>query len=315
MQNNKFKSPLLQSAAVIAAVVVLILTVGSSGSSSAGGGIVALFAGIGNTILFAIGMGIALTLSIAILIGIFLAAVAMVDKNEATKMYEGLKKNFAALLLALSCSSCNDNNATNGITEEEYEAMKEELAQVQGKNSQLQQKLETIVSDNTVLQASVSSLGTDNTALKLKIENLSTTVQELQESETKINELVAELSKKVDEGNDQQLKEQISQLGQLQADTKKEIEAIGARLAEVESNSKEEASAEVASTTAGIFSYIESEADQALFTEKIEEAIILEMTYAQIDEHLTESLPAELDKIIKDHPSLTKDYIRSARRD
>jgi DNA repair exonuclease SbcCD ATPase subunit len=320
MQNNKFKAPLLQSAAVLAAVVVLVLIVGSSGSSSAGGGIVALFSGIGNGILFAIGMGIALAISIAILIGIFLAAVAMVDSDQATKMYEGLKKNFAASLLALSSSCDNDNNAT-GISEEEYAAMKEELAQLQGKNSQLQQQLDNVVSDNSELKTSVTSLDSDKNELKAKIDELSGTVLELQGSEKKINELVANLSKKIEASNDQDLKNQIGQLEKLQTDTKKEIEAIGTRLAEIEAISKEKAKApkpveepvEEDVTSKGIFSYIEKESDKTLFIEKVEEAVILEMTYAQIDEHLTESLPADLDQIIKDHPSLTKDYIRSVR--
>ena len=308
MQNNKFKTPLLQSAAVLAAVVVLVLIVGSSTSSSAGGGIVALFAGIGNAILFVIGMGIALSLSIAVLIGIFLAAVAMVDKDQAAQMYQGLKKNFAAGLLALSSTSFSDNNCTTGVTEEEYAAMKEELVQLQGKNSQLQNRLETVISDNTGLQNSVETLDKDNVELKTKFEDLSTTVESLQEAELKMKELLSQLSSKVEESNDQQLKDQISQLDQIQAETKKEIEAIGERLAEVESNFKQ-------TPTGGIFSYIEKEEDQALFIEKIEEALILEMTYAQIDEHLTESLPPELDAIVKDHPSLTKNYIRNLRKD
>lgn len=232
MANNNLKNPLLQSAAVIAAVVVLILVVGSSGSSSAGGGIVALFAGIGNAILFAIGMSIALALSITILIAIFLAAVAMSDKDEATKMYEGLKKNFAAILLALSCTSCNDNKATIGETEEEYEAMKDELTQLQGKNNTLQATLDTVLSDSAEMQSNISSLDTDNTILKTKVDELSGTVQALQESETKINELVA----KLEDTSDQELKDQISALEQLQTATKNEIEAIGARLAEVEVN-------------------------------------------------------------------------------
>lgn len=236
MANNNLKNPLLQSAAVIAAVVVLILVVGSSGSSSAGGGIVALFAGIGNAILFAIGMSIALALSITILIAIFLAAVAMVDKNQASEMYEGLKKNFAASLLALSCTSCNDNNATFGVTEEEYEAMKEELTLLQGKNNKLQATLDSVLSNSAQMQSNVSSLDTDNTMLKTKVDELSATVQALQESETKINELVTQLSAKLEDTNDQELKDQIGALEQLQTVTKIELEAISARLAEVETN-------------------------------------------------------------------------------
>lgn len=234
MSNNNLKSPLLQSAGIVAAVVVLILIVGSSGSSSAGGGIVALFAGLGNAILFAIGMSIAIALSITILIGIFLAAVAMSDKDEASKMYEGLKKNFAALLLALSCTSCNDNNATSGVSEEESSAMKEELATLQGKNNKLQVTLDSVLADNTEMQNIVSALDTDNATLKTKVDGLSGTVLTLQESETKINELVAQLSAKIEDTNDHELKEQISGLEQLQSSTKNEIEAIGTRLAEVE---------------------------------------------------------------------------------
>lgn len=250
MANNNLKNPLLQSAAVIAAVVVLILVVGSSGSSSAGGGIVALFAGIGNAILFAIGMSIAVALSITILIAIFLAAVAMSDKDEATKMYEGLKKNFAAILLTLSCTSCNDNKATIGVTEEEYKAMKDELTLLQGKNNTLQATLDSVLSDSAEMQSNVSSLDTDNTILKTKVDELSGTVQALQESEAKINELVAQLSAKLEDTNDQELKDQISALEQLQTATKKEIEAIGARLAEVEVNLTKAATPAKKTTTA-----------------------------------------------------------------
>jgi septal ring factor EnvC (AmiA/AmiB activator) len=238
MQNNKFKTPLLQSAAVLGAVIVLVLIVGSSGSSSAGGSVVTLFSAIGNGILFAIGMAIAVALSITILIGIFLAAVAMVDSNEAAKMYAGLKKNFAASLLALSCSSCNENNATIGVSEEEYAAMKEELAQLQTKNKQLHTSLDSVMVGNTEMQNNVSSLDADNTVLKAKVDELLTTVDDLRKSEAKINEMVAQLSAKLKESNDKELKDQINALEQLQTSTKTELETIGARLTEVETKLK-----------------------------------------------------------------------------
>ena len=113
--------------------------------------------------------------------------------------------------------------------------------------------------------------------------------QEYVTKKAKINEILCQLSEKFQ-------------------NAKKDLEDIGKRLAEVEAHFTQP-------PTPGIFTYIEEGSDQALFIEKIEEAIILEMTYAQIDEHLTESLSAELCKIIKDHPSLTKDYIRSVRKD
>jgi hypothetical protein len=47
----------------------------------------------------------------------------------------------------------------------------------------------------------------------------------------------------------------------------------------------------------------------------VEEAVSQELTYAKIDEYLTENLSPELDQIIKDHPSLTKTYIRTLKND
>ena len=58
---------------------------------------------------------------------------------------------------------------------------------------------------------------------------------------------------------------------------------------------------------------IESDDDKELFIAAVEEAVSKEMTYAQIDEFLSEQLAAELYQIIKDHPSLTKDFIRTKR--
>ena len=96
MQKNEFRGPLMQSAAVLGGVLILFAIVASSEASSAGGGILAIIFGIGNLILFFIGMAIALPISIILLIGIFLAAVAMVNPEQASQMYSDLKKKLFA---------------------------------------------------------------------------------------------------------------------------------------------------------------------------------------------------------------------------
>ena len=97
MNKNDFKGPLMQSAAVLAGVVILIVFVASSGDSgSGGGGFGSMLAGIGNLLLYIIGLGISLAVSICILIAIFLGAVAMVDSAQASQMYGDLKKNLSA---------------------------------------------------------------------------------------------------------------------------------------------------------------------------------------------------------------------------
>ena len=92
MKDNKLKSPLMQSGAVIAGVIVLFLIVASSGASSAGGGIMAVIWGIIHTIGFVVGLGIGLAFCIAVMVGIFLAAVAMTAPEQASSMYADLKK-------------------------------------------------------------------------------------------------------------------------------------------------------------------------------------------------------------------------------
>lgn len=96
MNKNDFKGPLLQSAAVLAGVVILIVFVASSGDSgSGGGGFGSMLAGIGSLLLYVIGLGASLVFSIAILIAIFLGAVAMVDSAQAAQMYGDLKKKIS----------------------------------------------------------------------------------------------------------------------------------------------------------------------------------------------------------------------------
>ena len=92
MQKNEFRGPLMQSAAVLGGVLILFAIVASSGAASSEGGVLGVIFGIGNLILFFIGMAIALPFSIALLIAIFLAAVAMVNPEQASQMYSGLKK-------------------------------------------------------------------------------------------------------------------------------------------------------------------------------------------------------------------------------
>lgn len=98
MKNNEFRSPLLKSAAIVIGAIILATIAASAGSGS-NGGILAVIAGIGHSVLFVIGLPIALGVCIAVLIGIFLAAVAMVSPELAAEMYSDLKKK-------TTCKAC-----------------------------------------------------------------------------------------------------------------------------------------------------------------------------------------------------------------
>ncbi len=87
MTNNQFTTPLLHSAVIVVLAVLLVVGLGAPG------GILALLSGIGTAFLFVFGMVLALGVSIAVLVSVFLAAVAMVDSTKAASFYSSLKKS------------------------------------------------------------------------------------------------------------------------------------------------------------------------------------------------------------------------------
>lgn len=142
MKNSKFRTPLLQSAAVLGGVIFVALIAASSGSGHEGGGFFSVLAGIGNAILFVIGLAVGLILCIALLVGIFLAAVGMVSPEQASQMYAQLKKNFALSLLAWSSS--NKSGFGNWVSEEEHNRLKQEISELRNTNSSLIQKIKEL---------------------------------------------------------------------------------------------------------------------------------------------------------------------------
>ncbi len=97
----------------------------------------------------------------------------------------------------------------------------------------------------------------------------------------------------------------------------KELELLQEKNRQLEKEVNSMAAADVTMAkipSIGIFSYIEKQ-QRGLFVKKVEEAVAQGMTNAEIDEYLQEKLPSALNAILKSHPILTKDYIRSERED
>ena len=95
---NEFRSPLLKSAAILIGAIILATIAASAGSGSHNV-ILSFIAGVGHLVLFVIGLPIALGFSIAVLIAIFLAAVAMASPEAASEMYADLKQK-------ATCKAC-----------------------------------------------------------------------------------------------------------------------------------------------------------------------------------------------------------------
>ena len=241
MQKNEFRGPLMQSAVVLGGILILFAIVASSGSNSAGGGILAIISGIGHLILFFIGMAIALPVSIILLIAIFLAAVAMVNPEQASQMYSDLKKNFSLNELLPIKQWCAAKQSETGISTEEYDRMQQEIAQLQDKNQILQKDIAEILQEKTLFRDNVSQLTEDNSALKERIAEMGVAIDHLQNSEQEIKDLVEKLTTKIEAGADQELKEQIKKLEELYGETHNKIETLVERLNSMESGLKQPA--------------------------------------------------------------------------
>lgn len=306
MNNNEFRTPLLQSGAILLAIVIIISMVPSGDGVGVGTMIAGFFSGVIKLLIFLIGITLAVGVAIAALIGVFIAAIALHSPEKAGEVWAATKQRFAGLIQESVTCSCDESKECAveevatvdiGITQEEYDQMKSTISSLQSANSQL--------------QADVTSLSGTNAKLQEDITSLTTMVDELKESETKINELIAELSSKAEEDKTTELKEKLKQLEEMATKTNQSISDIAVRLEALEEITT---SPDGDNQPSGIFSYIENESDRDLLTTKVQEGVAKELTYAQFDEFLTEELSAELDQIVKDHPSLTKDYIRSMRK-
>ncbi len=317
MGNSDFRKPLTQSAAILCGVVILIALISSS---NPGAGILAFFSGIGSLILLLIGLSIALPFSIAILVAIFLGAVYLQSREQAAEMYTDLKKNLPSIFLPLTNRwSCCSKDSNTSISQEEQNIMEQEITQLKENNVILENRIKGLDAENLAVKKNLSEITEQNSkklteitehnsTLKEQLAELNQAMTKLQDSEKELDKTISTLRAEFDQTNDSELKEQIAALQHLSTETNTNLDDIAERLAAIEIDDKQ-------APTSGIFSYIDKDADKHILIKAIQEAIAQEMTYAQIDEFLSTTLDSKLNKIVKDHPSLTKNYIRNMKRD
>lgn len=328
MGNSQFRKPLTQSAAILCSIVIIIALISSS---SPGASILAFFSGLGNLILLLIGLAIALPLSIAILVAIFLGAVSLQSREKAAEMYSGLKNNLPLITLPfIDRWLCCNKESNTSISQEEYNLMEQEITQLKEANVILETKIKELDAGNIAVNKNLSEVTKQNkkniadvsdqnikdladvteqnTALKEQLDKLSQAVIKLQGSEKELGEVITTFKAEFDEIDDSELRKQIEALELRSTETNTNIEDIAGRLTTLEKDNKQ-------APTSGIFSYIKNDSDKNVFIKVIKEALSQEMTYSQIDEFLSKNLDPELNKIVKDHPSLTKNYIRNLKKE
>ena len=345
MKRHEIQKPLVQSALVLLAVFILIGFVAGSNAHSVTGGIVSIFKGVFFSVLFAIALTLALVLSVVILIAIFLGAVALYSPDSSREMFYRLRDRTTTLYTSWSsCRSKNtqskssetdapltQENTTNIETKSsvsEFRAtpavesvpdgvkvLSEDVAAIKAELKELQKSNNSLVTSIEAIQASLAALPIDTTLEK-------TDKLELQQADlsSALNELGSKLeaADTASKDNGQIIRQHSTSLENIDkkiASYVKELADITTQIntfAEEENVQQEQ---EATSTDQHrIFSYFENQEDKDKLADLIKEAVTKEMTYAETDTFLSKSLPKKLDAIIKEHPSLTKDYIRDCRK-
>ncbi|PIE60152.1 MAG: hypothetical protein CSA32_00420 [Desulfobulbus propionicus] len=115
MKQNVMRSSLLKGGITLLSFAILVYLITTSAHGQAWDAIGMFITGIAQLILWAIGMTIGITFCLAVLFGIFLGAVAMVNKESSAAMYQALKVKlvtFSKYLIDRYTCPCRDNTLT-----------------------------------------------------------------------------------------------------------------------------------------------------------------------------------------------------------
>jgi predicted nucleic acid-binding Zn-ribbon protein len=331
MKNLELRSSLIKSGLLLGLFIFLIYAFAVDGSGGIGGTFASLFAGI----TFIIGLSIAVVVSVVVMFGVYFGILYLYDPAVSAKIFAEFKENISSVSGQLcSCSSC-------GTSETATEIPSNELQPVQSAQDELAMQLSGIGSNVDTMQNMLAELKTSLKSTQDSIEALNEKTAAIEEelgskatadaideasksltgeigavksSVQPLNDKISALEKTVSEidttaGND----ETNNAIEILQ----KNLEALKKKLAEKEAKAESDAQPVNESTDDSnhrILSYFTKKADEKKFVSLVKDSVNQDMTYAQVDEYLTSSLSKAAAKIISEHPSLTKDYIRECRQ-
>ena len=357
MKNNPLRVPLINSAVVLAVLALIVYFTVTSGHGSLWSSIGAIFILIFRLAQLAIGLGLALLVSLGVLIGIFLGAVAIFDGAAASRMYEGLRRiiltwtaplaglfksdreeKLAAALADLEQRIGREIAGQIGGLRREMTGLREELAgtiqKVAGRLSQLEaasvsrdelaEPLEAVTAATEAVAAleqglkkvedrldQVAKQAAEVDAASL-LGDLPARVEALEQAEPPAIE-IPEIPEPVDIGP---LEKQIQELG-------REIDSLREALVSLENAAPAQpAEAETADDAATapaedehrLLSYFDNPEDKRKLADLVAQTLKKDMTYAQVTEFLIREMGEEGGRVISEHPSLAKDYIRQCRR-
>lgn len=322
MKNQELQSALVKSGIILVLFIFFIYAFAVGDSGGVTGAIASIFSGI----LFLVGLTLALAVSVLVLFGIYFGILYMYNQDTCKETYEEfrVKLTSASQTLCGSCStSCSSTKEKIVPLEDEdlaplrqnQEKLGNLLSGLQESVTSLEKTLSTVSSSISSTADEISRLGEKAAETDEALETKATTTS-VDEAAKKLGGEITSLQtslSSLDTGEDttsQDLQDKMdSALSGIQeelASMKESIEGLAGQPQKQDSDEEDGAHR--------ILSYFTKKADEKKFVELVNEAVSQEMTYAQAGEFLNDSLSAAAAEVIADHPSLTKDYIRTCRQ-
>ena len=343
MKNLELRSSLIKSGVLLALCIFFIYAFAVSDSGGIGGTIGSLISGI----TFLIGLSIALVVSVVVIFGIYFGILYLYNPDVSKNTYEEFKTLSSSVTanLPISTKCCvpkKSEPAAPAISSEDLQNIedtqtklasqldnvsttvdtlqksldgftatlsgaKEEIANLEEKAASFEEVLESKAGTETI-DASAKKLSSEMESLKGSLKPITDKITGLEES---VSSLASQEETDDEDGEDVQalIDKAVNSLqGEIKA-VQKEITQLS--VAPTQTAKTEET---VDDATHRILSYFTKKADEKKFVASVKKAVDQEMTYAQVGEFLDDSLSKDASAIIADHPSLTKDYIRTIRQ-
>ena len=337
MKNKELQASLIKSGIILVLCIFFIYAFAVDDS----GGITGTISSIFSAAVFIVGLIIALAVSVIAIFAIYFGILAMYGENTCQTTYNELKDKLrdssSSLPKSLGSSCCSSKEETPSLCDEDIAPLRDDQAALKSEIAAVANSVETLEKSVLALSSSVSNateeistLAAAGEATKETLETLATTAsveESVKKVSTEINSLQSSLSPVADKLA--ALEESIASLSsdddsdapdvqQVVDDAvkalKDEINTIKASVDALSAVDSKEDKAETSdSEEHRILSYFTKKADKNKFIKLVNDAIAKEMTYAQIGEYLNDSLSASANEITADHPSLTKDYIKTCR--
>jgi len=347
MKNNPLRVPLINSAVILSILALLVYFTVTSAEGSVWSSIGAIFLLVFRVAQLAVGLGLALVVCLGVLIGIFLGAVAIFDSTAASRMYEGLRRMILAWSAPLAglFKSDREERLAAALVAQEEKILSEVTRRIGGLKGELGTQgstLEGRLQELSGRLARLEDMAASRAALDEQAETLAATgerVASLEETMTKVQATLKQLAESSEVDAERILGDLPARVEALEkaeppempepvdlSPLEKELQALREEvdgLLQSLDGRTDTATAEERAVDEGdegeedehrLFSYFDNPEDKKKLAELVAQTLKKDMTYAQVTDFLIQEMGEEGGKVISEHPSLAKDYIRQCRR-